>query len=74
MAVTCGSRTKEIVEFTSYLSRRSMMSKTYINDGQIRGVLLTSYTAISPLYNSSPSLKDTASRSPDASHAIFSIP
>lgn len=70
----CGSKIKEIAVFISYLSRQSIMSITYINDGQIRGVLLTSYTAIRPLYNSSPSLKETASLSPEASHAIFSIP
>lgn len=50
------------------------VDNSHIKDGQIRGVLLTSYTAIRPLDNLSPSLKETASRSPEASQAIFSIP
>lgn len=46
---------------------------TYINDVDTKGVLLTSNTAMRPLYRSSPSLYDTANLSPEASHAIFSI-
>lgn len=45
----------------------------YINDVEIKGVLLTSNTAMRPLYSSWPSLYDTANLSPEASHAIFSI-
>lgn len=48
--------------------------ETHISDGAIKGALLTSNMAMRPLYSSSPFLYDTAKRSPEASHAIFSMP
>ena len=47
--------------------------ETHTSEVAINGVLLTSYMAIRPWYDSSPSLKDKAKRSPEASQAIFSI-
>lgn len=47
---------------------------THTSDADIRGVLLTSYMAIRPSYSFSPALYDRANRSPEASHAIFSMP
>ena len=46
----------------------------YTSDSEISGDLRTSYTAIRPRYISFPSLNDNARRSPEASHANFSMP
>jgi hypothetical protein len=45
----------------------------YTSKTDTSGDLLTSYTARSPWYVSLPSLNDTARRSPEASHANFSM-
>lgn len=50
------------------------VERTNTNEAEIRGVVLVSYIAIKPLYISSPSLNDSAKRSPEASQAIFSMP
>ena len=47
---------------------------SYTSDTETSGDLLTSYTATRPWYISFPSLNDNAKRSPEASHANFSMP
>lgn len=63
---TC-SNTHTHISFTGEIS-------THTSDADIKGVLLTSYMAIRPSYSFSPTLYDRANRSPEASHAIFSMP
>lgn len=50
------------------------VERTNTNEAETRGVVLVSYIAIKPLYISSPSLNDSAKRSPEASQAILSMP